>query len=338
MVNHVQFPGLGIEFDLDRVAFSLGSMNIYWYGICIALGLALALVFVLYKARSFGVNEDRFIDVIMLSTVCAIIGARAFYVAFAPFDYESIWDMINIRDGGVAIYGAVIAAFLSGMLFCKWRKIPTLPAFDLAAMGFLIGQGLGRWGNFFNQEAFGTNTNLPWGMYSESTQGYLAAMQARLLESGVVVDPSLPVHPTFLYESLWCLVGFFLLWAYCKKRRFNGEILLLYVIWYGAERAVVEGLRTDSLDTVFGLRVSQVIAIVSAVAALGVWLYLRKKHAGQPLMVTYAFPVHPNRKDSPVMEMTWKASEPMPTQAQIKREWQYTQPLPVGVWHWKEEL
>ncbi|MEG1744398.1 MAG: prolipoprotein diacylglyceryl transferase, partial [Ruthenibacterium sp.] len=295
------------------------------------------MVFALKKSRSFGVNDDRLIDVIFLSTLCAIVGARAYYVMFAPFQYNSFAEMIDIRDGGVAIYGAVIAAFLSGWLFCRLRKIPVLPAFDLTAMGFLLGQGIGRWGNFFNQEAFGTNTSLPWGMYSESTNSYLAGMQQKLLESGVAVNPALPVHPTFLYESLWCLLGFFLLWAYSRHRRFNGEILLLYFIWYGVERAFVEGLRTDSLDTVFGLRVSQVLAVVSALAALVIWLVLRKKYQEKPLMVTYDFTVFPGQKASPLVTMTWRASDPMPTQDAIALAWRQTKPLPVGVWHWAKE-
>ena len=138
--------------------------------------------------------------------------------------------------GGVGIYGAIIAAFLSGWLLCKWRRVPVLPMFDLAAMGFLIGQCIGRWGNFVNQEAFGTNTTLPWGMISENTTAYLSSVQAALAAQGVTVDPSLPVHPTFLYESLWCLAGFILLALYEKHRRFHGEVMLMYVMWYGLGR------------------------------------------------------------------------------------------------------
>ena len=285
MINHVQFPGLGLEFTVNRVAFTIGSMPVYWYGICIAAGLALALLFAFSKAKQFGIDTDRMIDVVMLSTVCSIIGARAYYVAFAPFKYESFWDMINIRDGGIAIYGAVIGAFVSGYFFCKWRKVPVWPMFDLATMGFLIGQSLGRWGNYFNQEAFGTNTKLPWGMLSEGTTAYLESAQITV-PSGVTVDPFAPVHPTFLYESLWCALGFFLLWAYIRHRKFYGEISLLYVMWYGVERFFVEGLRTDSLMSgFFNLRVSQIIAAVSVFAAFGLWLWLRKKYKGQPLII-----------------------------------------------------
>ena len=276
MTYHVQFPGLGLEFTLDRVAFTVFGMPIYWYGILIATGLALAIVFAFSHARRFGIDSDRMVDVILIGTVCAVIGGRAFYVATAPFEYASFAEMLDIRLGGVAIYGAVIAAFLSGYFACRWRKVPILPMFDLAGMGFLLGQGIGRWGNFVNQEAFGTNTTLPWGMYSARTEAYLRGVAGELAAQGVVVEPTAPVHPTFLYESLWCLLGLVLLLRYSNHRRYDGELALLYVAWYGAERCVVEGLRTDSL--MWGsLRVSQVLAGVSCVAALVAWAIGRRR-------------------------------------------------------------
>ena len=173
MTNLVQFPGLGLSFQLNRVAFTIGGVSIYWYGVCIAVGLCLALVFAFRHSLEFGVDPDSMVDVILIGVVLGIISARAYYVAMAPFKYESIWEMIAIRDGGLAIYGGIIGGFLFGGLACKWRGVPVLPMFDLTAMGFLLGQGCGRWGNFFNQEAFGCNTTLPWGMYSESTRAYL---------------------------------------------------------------------------------------------------------------------------------------------------------------------
>ena len=289
MINHVQFPALGLEFTLNRVAFSLGGLDVYWYGIILALGLLAGMAFAFHYAVDFGIDSDRLVDVVVIGTVCGVACARIYYVAFAPFKYNSLWEMIDLRDGGIAIYGAVIGAFLFGGLACLWRKIPLLPTFDIVAISFLAGQGIGRWGNFMNQEAFGTNTTLPWGMISESTRNYLTNWQAALAAEGVTVDPSLPVHPTFLYESIWCLLGFVLLWRYVKKRRFDGEIALLYVVWYGAERFVVEGLRTDSLMLPgIGLRVSQVLALVSVAAALVALFVLRRKHQGQPLQVRLA--------------------------------------------------
>ncbi len=336
MINNVQFPGLGLEFQVNRVAFTIGGMEIYWYGILIALGMMLGVIFALYKAKSFGINDDRFIDVIFITAVLAVLGARIFYVIFAPIEYNNLWDILSMRDGGLAIYGAVIVTFIVAPPLCKWRKIPLLPTLDLTVMGFLIGQGIGRWGNFVNQEAFGTNTDLPWGMISESTTNYLAYMQETLAIGGVIVNPNKPVHPTFLYESLWCLLGFVLLFAYINKRKFNGEIFLLYVIWYGSERALVEGLRTDSLNLVGNIRISQLIAIVSAVAALFVWVHLRRKFANKPLLINYDFLVYPKKKNSPTINMTWKCGEKMPTQNEITSIYKWSH-LPVGVWHISEE-
>ena len=140
---------------------------------CIAFGICLALVFAFRHSIEFGVDPDSMVDVILIGIVLGIVSARAYYVAMAPFKYESIWEMIAIRDGGLAIYGGIIGGFLFGGLACKRRGVPVLPMFDLTAMGFLLGQGCGRWGNFFNQEAFGCNTTLPWGMFSETTRAYL---------------------------------------------------------------------------------------------------------------------------------------------------------------------
>lgn len=318
MIYHVSFPGLGLEFALDRVAFTLFGLPIYWYGILIATGMMLALLFAFRYARSFGIDADRMVDVILISTVFSVLGGRAFYVAMAPFKYESLAQMLDIRQGGLAIYGAVIGAFTAAFFVCKWRKVPVLPMFDLASMGFLIGQGVGRWGNFVNQEAFGTNTTLPWGMYSNGTYAYLAGVQARLAEQGITVDPTLPVHPTFLYESVWCILGFFVLWAYSKRRKFHGEIILLYIIWYGAERFFVEGLRTDSL-MLGSFRVSQLIAAVSVLAALALWLVLRKKYKDKPLMIEYTVL---EKRDGKMQTYvcTWPLTQTPPTGGEIKEK------------------
>lgn len=314
----VQFPGLGLEFTINRVALSIGGFNIYWYGVIIAAGMVLAMLFAFRNADDFGINSDRLIDVVLVGAVMAIVCARIYYIVFAPFKYESIWQMIDIRQGGIAIYGAVIGAFVFGGLMAKIRRIPILPLFDLVGICFLIGQGVGRWGNFVNQEAFGSNTTLPWGMYSEGTCNYLSSVQETLAAQGVAVDPSLPVHPTFLYESIWCLLGFFLLWAYMKRRKFHGELILMYVMWYGAERFFVEGLRTDSL-MVGSFRISQVIAAVSVIAALCIWLALRKKYKDKPLTVTYTALVKEDGRQVPY-EFSWLSGETPPTDAEMKAE------------------
>lgn len=288
MVYHVQFPGLGLDFTINRVALSIGGFNIYWYGVIIAVGMLLALLYAFRYAPDFGIDSDRLVDVVAIGTVMAIVCARIYYVAMAPFEYQSIWEMVDIRLGGIAIYGAVIGAFVFGGLAAKWRKVPLLPLFDLVALGFLIGQGIGRWGNFVNQEAFGTNTTLPWGMYSEGTKAYLQSVQVTL-PAGMTVDPNMPVHPTFLYESIWCLVGFVALALYVKHRKFHGQIFLLYAIWYGLGRGWIEGLRTDSLligNT--GLRASQLVAYVTALAAFCLLIVGLRRAKGKTLMVSLA--------------------------------------------------
>lgn len=334
MSYHVLFPGLGLDFTLDRVAFTLFGMPIYWYGVLIAAGMLLALLFAFHYARSFGIDADRMVDVVLISTLFSVLGGRAFYVAMAPFEYESFAQMLDIRQGGLAIYGAVIGAFAAAFFVCKWRKVPVLPMFDLAGMGFLIGQGVGRWGNFVNQEAFGTNTTLPWGMYSDGTRAYLASMQPRLAEQGILVDPALPVHPTFLYESIWCILGFFVLWAYSRRRKFHGELILLYIIWYGTERFFVEGLRTDSL-MLGSFRVSQLIAAVSVLAALALWLVLRQKYKGKPLMIEYTV-LKKWDGQTQVWRCVWPLTQTPPTDSEIEekigqlRQAMAEQPVPDG--------
>lgn len=288
MIYHVQFPGLGLALTVNRVALSIGGFNIYWYGVIIAAGMMLALLYAFRNAVDFGIDSDRLVDVVAIGTVMAIVCARIYYVAMAPFEYNSIWEMIDIRLGGIAIYGAVIGAFVFGGLAAKWRKIPLLPLFDLVSLGFLIGQGIGRWGNFVNQEAFGTNTNLPWGMYSEGTEAYLKSVQVTL-PAGMTVDPTAPVHPTFLYESIWCLLGFVMLACLVKRRKFNGQIFLSYIIWYGLGRSWIEGLRTDSLligNT--GLRASQLVAMGSVIVAAVLMVIGLRNAKGKQLQVTLA--------------------------------------------------
>lgn len=266
----VSFPKLGLEFDINRVAFTIFGLDIYWYALLIMTGFLLAVLYAWRSTKNFDVKMDPLIDVVLVGLFCGIIGARIYYVIFRLNSYNSLWEMINIRDGGLAIYGGVILAFVSGLLMCKYvEKIEILPIFDIAAVGFLIGQGIGRWGNFMNQEAFGSQTNLPWGMYSANTYYYE-------MVDGVSqkVGPT-TVHPCFLYESIWCLTGFVLLHFISRRYyKFKGQMFLSYLVWYGLGRAWIEGLRTDSLWLVDNvIKVSQLLAIICVLAA-GTLLYL----------------------------------------------------------------
>lgn len=279
----VEFPGLGLVVDINNVAFTILGFPIYWYGICIGVGMVLAVLFAFSQCDRFGIDSDRLVDVVLVGLICGLVCGRLYYIVFSDL---SITDFFRFREGGLAIYGGIIGGFLGALAACKIRKVPVLPLFDLAGMGFLIGQCFGRWGNFFNQEAFGTNTTLPWGMFSNGTQNYLSYQKASLAAQGIMVDPTMPVHPTFLYESLWCALGFLVLFLYKNHRKFNGEIFLFYIMWYGAGRAVIEGFRTDSLMIEgLGIRVSQLLAIISVLVAFVIWIMAKVKTKGRPLNV-----------------------------------------------------
>ena len=260
-IDHIfRISSVFCEIDLP---FLGAPLVIRWYGVCIALGLTLAVLFGGRKAYVWKIDIYKMIDILIYGTLAGIVGARLYYVAF-EWDYygRHPLEILQIWNGGLAIYGGLIAGLLAALVVCVVEKVNILNLLDLCGMSFLIGQGVGRWGNFANQEAFGVNTGLPWGMYSEKTQAYLQSLVAS--GTDLAVDPAKPVHPTFLYESLWCLLGFALLYLYCQKlRRFSGQIFLLYGVWYGVERAVVEGLRTDSLYIAgTGIRTSQLVSVV----------------------------------------------------------------------------
>lgn len=274
-MRNVTFPGLGLAFYFDPVAFSIGSLEVHWYALIIALGFILAVIYCFRRAKVFGVDTDRLVDIVLGGMIGGIIGARLYFVLF-KLDYylENPLEIFKVWNGGLAIYGGLIGAILVGALVARWRKIKFAPVLDLASLGFLIGQAVGRWGNFINAEAFGCNTSLPWGMSGTAISDYLKRHATELSAYGVTVDPSVPVHPTFFYESLWCIIGFVLLNLYYKRRKFDGEVFLLYSIWYGFGRFIIEGLRTDSLMLGM-LRVSQLLAAVIVVVAFIIWVKVR---------------------------------------------------------------
>ena len=258
---HITFPGLGTwaTFDINPVAFSIGSFEIRWYGIIIAAGALLALLYAFKNCKRFGINPDKLIDAVIVGFITGIIGARLYYVIFYDFSHylSNPLSIFNLKEGGLAIYGGIIGALLGGLPVIKHHKQNILAVLDLVVIGFLIGQGIGRWGNFVNQEAYGVATDLPWRMVSEGTGG-------------------VGVHPCFLYESLWCLLGVLVLHLASKKRRYDGQIFLLYLVWYGAERFVVEGLRTDSLYFL-NLRVSQILALATVLVGIFFLIFFRKR-------------------------------------------------------------
>lgn len=265
MTHQITFPHLGLEFTVNTVAFSIGSFHVYWYGIIIAVGFLLALAYASFSCKKMNIDINRLFDVVIVGLIAGVIFARLFYVVFYPGDkyLENPMEIFQIHDGGLAIYGGLIGAVVFGGLMAKIRKMKVAAVLDIASLGFLIGQGVGRWGNFINQEAFGSATDLPWGMHSDNT--------------ALVVEGN--VHPCFLYESLLCLLGFVLLHLFTRKlRRYDGQTFLLYIVWYGVCRFFIEGLRTDSLMIPgTGLRVSQVIAAVCVVAGVVLLILFRHK-------------------------------------------------------------
>lgn len=264
---NVSFPGLGLEFQINRVAFSIGGVfDIYWYALFITTGVVLALLYAYFNAKRFEVDYDKLLNCFIVGVITAILGARIYYVAFR-WDYFSAYpsQILNIRDGGIAIYGAIIGALLGGLTVAKVQKMKLLPVLDLTMICFLIGQAIGRWGNFMNQEAFGTQTDSLFRMVSEGTGG-------------------VAVHPCFLYESVWCALGVLVLHIFSKKwQKYNGQLSLLYMVWYGVERTFVEGLRTDSLYLPFTIgtyqpRVSQILSVVLVVTGVVLLIVLRNKN------------------------------------------------------------
>ena len=280
--THVQFDGLGISFDLPSVAFSIGNYQIHWYGIIIAFGFALAVLYGGRMAYKWKMSLDGMTDVLIWGTILGIICARVYYVAF-EWDYYSqhLSEIPAIWNGGIAIYGGIIGALIGAAIGCKIGKIDFFNLLDLGSLGLLIGQGIGRWGNFFNQEAFGTNTHTAlFRMWSPKIRDTLAASADLLASKGVTVDPNAPVHPTFLYERVWCLLSFVILHlVVTKARKFKGEVFILYGILYGFERMIVEGLRTDSLyvgNT--SIRVSQLLSAVIVFVAIVAFAILMRKY------------------------------------------------------------
>ena len=264
-MHHVTFPDLGLVFDINPTAFSIGDFSVQWYGVIIGFGFLLAIIYAAFSCKKMNIKEDALFDCVIVGLILGVIGARLYYVIFYPGD-DYIKDpskIFSIKEGGLGIYGGIIGGLLGGCIMAKIRKMKIASLLDIASLGFLIGQGIGRWGNFMNQEAFGSVTDLPWRMESANTIKVAGGA----------------VHPCFLYESLLCLLGFAILHFFTRKmRRYDGQTFLLYVAWYGFIRFFIEGLRTDSLYIPgINLKVSQVVAAASVIAAVIIMIIFRRK-------------------------------------------------------------
>ena len=282
MINTVSFPGLGLEFTLNRVAFTIPVLDrpVYWYGVIITGGLILAVYLCMRWSKRFGITEDNIIDMMLFAVPAALVAIRVYYVAFNLDLYKRSDGSLNWKailsygDGGLAIYGAIISSAIVLLLFCRAKKLSFLAYADLGVHGLFIGQLIGRWGNFMNVEAFGSTTTLRWRMCGPSIAAYMRE-NSYVDQAGydAILSGTLGVHPTFFYESAWNFVGLIMVYFLGKKRKFDGECFLFYFFWYGVGRAWIEGLRTDSLYLfgweLFGapIRVSQLFALLTGVAA-----------------------------------------------------------------------
>ena len=264
-ITKISFPGLGIpEFEINATAFTLfGKFPIQWYGLIITCGIALALFYCAYRAKQEGIKFDDLLDIAIFTIIFGVIGARAGYVLFSLDDYirSNLWDtllaMIDIRSGGLQIYGAIIAGAITIFVVCAVKKINPIKMLDAVGPAVMIGQFIGRWGNFCNGEAHGSEVLKGNPLY------FLRMGLYPHIEDGKRVYEYAEVHPTFFYESLWNIIGFVLINFLYKKKKFNGQIVLMYLTWYGFGRMLIEMLRTDSLTLgKTGIRVSVVIGAV----------------------------------------------------------------------------
>lgn len=260
-MNTLSFPGLGIEpFEINRIAFHVFGRPIAWYGIIITFGIILAVMYVMWRAKQNDIKSDDILDIALITVPCGIIGARLYFVLTSLDHFDSFWDVFKIWEGGLAIYGGIIAGALAVLAVSHYKKISFFKLADMITPAVLIGQILGRWGNFFNVEAYGTETTLPWRMGIE-----------RFGEWSYV-------HPTFLYESLWNTFGFVLInlfYGLSKEKthkRYDGQIFLMVFAWYGFGRMFIEGLRTDSLY-VGPFRISQVVGALCFLAGASLLIY-----------------------------------------------------------------
>lgn len=270
-MHTVAFPGLGLEFEINSVAFSIAGIEVKWYGILITIGICLALfMFYRYASKKEGLPEDHLYNLALITVPVSIVGARVMYVVTEWDRYRGDFlKMINIREGGLAIYGAIIFGIITVYTYSRITKLSTLKLMDAAAPAVMIGQAIGRWGNFMNAEAYGYSPGvetLPWRMEITDSLGRVTV-----------------AHPTFLYESLWNFVGILLIYLiFYKKKKFDGQILFTYLGWYGFGRMWIEMLRTDSLYLFKGwlgetIKISVFIGAVSVVASIvGMTILYRK--------------------------------------------------------------
>lgn len=259
-INNISFPGLGLNFTINNVAFHLFGRSVYWYAIIILTGFILALGFVCITCKKRGIEADNIIDIGIYGLFFGIICARIYYVIFAWNEFSGDpLSAFRIWEGGLAIYGGIIGAIITAIIYCRVKKLDTLKVFDVCAPGLLIGQAIGRFGNFVNAEVYGRETSLPWGM---SINGEAA------------------VHPLFIYESLWNVLGLILILLFRDKKKSDGQVFFFYIMWYSVGRFFLEGMRPPQYILYMipnVLAASQVVAVLGAAAGIAGLIILSKK-------------------------------------------------------------
>lgn len=258
-MNVISFPRLGLTFNIDPVAFRIGSKPVYWYALIILTGFLLALLFVYKTCEKRGVKRDAIWDIALIGLVAGMIGARIYYVLFALDEFHTFWDTLKIWNGGIAIYGGIIGSAVSSFIYCRKKKLNTCNVFDVCAPGLLIGQAIGRFGNFVNAEVFGGETNSLFGMSINSRP---------------------PVHPLFLYEAVWNTIGFILILLFRDKKKADGQVFCFYIFWYALGRLFLEGMRNSAyilyvIPNILGI--SQLVSALLIVLAAAAFIYLQTK-------------------------------------------------------------
>ena len=305
----ISFPGLGIDnFTVNPVAFTIpifGGIEVRWYGMIITLGIILAFTYCAFRAKQEGIIFDDLLDIAIFTVIFGIVGARTYYVLTSLDKYKTFYDVIAIWEGGIAIYGAVIAGAVTIYFVCRHKKISSLKMLDAVAPAVMIGQIVGRWGNFFNGEAYGSIVPEDSLLYF-LRMGLLPNVESRLVMHYF--------HPTFLYESLWNLAGLLLIHFLYKKKKFDGQIVLMYLTWYGFGRMFIEGLRTDSLY-VGVFRISQVIGFLCfVIGALLLILGLSKARRASLTAESYS-PAYPKMASSATIAQRENILEEMSEEA-----------------------
>ncbi len=282
-VHTISFPNIGIEnLQIDRVAFRIFGREIYWYGLLIVFSIVLAFLYVQWRARAEGIKSDDIYDLAIWVVLAGIVGARAYYVLTSLDKYDNILDAFKIWEGGLGFYGCVIGGTIAVVLFARFKKLKFSVLADMIAPTLLLAQAIGRWGNFFNAEAFGSVTQ--WDFF-----GHISDISGSVHLPWIMYIGGTPVQPTFLYECVWDLCGFALLSVFYRKKKFNGQIALSYLVWYGFARMLIEGFRTDSLY-VGPIRISQLVGALSAVGGMILMILLFRRAKAGKTAVPFARP------------------------------------------------